>query len=189
MKIGLFFGSFNPIHIGHLMIANYFVSFSDLEEVWLVLSPHNPHKEKKDLLNGYERLHLIEKAIHGHPKIKACQAEFNLPQPNYTINTLTFLKEKYPQQEFIIIMGEDNLSNLNKWKNYEKILERYEIYTYPRANIEKYDDLKGRIKKIKAPIIEISSSFIRKAIKEKKNVEFFLPNNLYDYLIKQGYYQ
>ena len=132
MKTGLFFGSFNPIHIGHLAIANYMAAFTDLQQVWFVVSPQNPLKEKESLLADYHRLALVEQAISDNPQYKASSIEFKLPKPSYTINTLTHLKEKYPEREFVLIMGADNLQTLHKWKNYGQILEQYEIYVYPR---------------------------------------------------------
>ncbi len=132
MKIGLFFGSFNPIHVGHLVIAHTMASHTDLQQVWLVISPHNPHKKKQSLLHEFDRYDMVEKAIYDNPLLKACDIEFHLPQPNYTIDTLAHLQEKYPQHQFSLIMGSDNLVNFASWKNYDKILEYYHLYVYPR---------------------------------------------------------
>ena len=132
MKIGLYFGTFNPVHVGHLIIANHFAEYSDLDKIWMVITPHNPFKKKKTLLDNNHRYQLVLEAVEEYPKIEASTIEFNLPQPNYTSNTLAHLQEKYPQHEFCLIMGEDNLRTLHKWKNYEVILERHEIYVYPR---------------------------------------------------------
>ena len=133
-KVGLFFGSFNPIHVGHLIIANHMAEFSDLEEVWLVVTPHNPHKKKKTLLDDVHRLAMVRIAIEDFPNLKASNIEFDLPQPNFTINTLVVLEEKYPTIDFCLIMGEDNLKSFHKWKNFELILDRHSIYIYPRIS-------------------------------------------------------
>lgn len=192
MKIGLFFGSFNPVHIGHMVIASYMAEFTSLDKVWMVVSPHNPFKEKKTLLNDLARLQLLRIAVEDNAKIKASNIEFNLPQPSYTIHTLIHLEEKYPKNEFSLIMGADNLAGLSKWKNYELILEKYDIYVYPRANFHLNDlsiSSHPRIKMTEAPIMEISSSFIREAIKNKKNISYMLPKNVYQYIQEMNYYK
>lgn len=190
MKIGLFFGSFNPIHIGHLAIANYLVEFTELNQLWFVVSPHNPLKEKASLLNDTQRLNMVNIAIEHEPKLKSSNIEFGLPQPNYTIHTLTHLSEKYPQHQFVLIMGEDNLQSLEKWKNYEAILNYYEIIVYPRPGITSTPfDHHPKVKKVNAPLIEVSSTFIRNAIKEKKNVRFFLQENVFNYIDEMGFYK
>jgi len=189
-KIGLYFGSFNPIHIGHLMIASYMIEFSDMKEVWFVVSPQNPLKEKSSLLGDYHRLAMVNVAVENDSRLKSCNIEFKLPQPSYTIDTLTYLKEKYPQKEFCLIMGSDNLENIYKWKNYEQIFEQYFIYAYPRPGFDG-----GRFKEhskvniVQAPLLEISSTFIRSAIKAKKNVSYFLPENVYQYLQEMHFYE
>ena len=191
MKIGLYFGTFNPIHVGHLIIANYLVEFSDLDEVWLVVTPHNPHKQKNTLLNDYHRLELVRLATEDYPKLRPSNIEFNLPQPNYTVDTLVHLEEKYPKHEFSLIMGEDNLNSFHKWKNYEIILERYNIYVYPRitSDIEKNQLVNHpRVHKIAAPIIEITSTFIRNGIKQKKNIKPMLPEKVWEYIDKGLFY-
>jgi len=173
MKIGLYFGTFNPIHIGHLIIANHMAEFSDLEQVWMVVTPHNPHKKKNTLLDDYQRLHLVHLATTDYPKIKPSDIEFKLPQPNYTVNTLAHLNDKYPQHEFCLIMGEDNLNSLHKWKNYEFILEHHNIYVYPRIADEfEKSPLENHphVHKIDAPIVEISATFIRESIKKIKTL-------------------
>jgi len=192
MKIGLFFGSFNPIHIGHLVIASYMSEYTDLEKIWLVISPHNPFKEKKTLLQDLKRLQLVRIALEDNNNIKASNIEFDLPKPSYTIHTLTYLQEKFPNDEFSLIMGADNLSGFSKWKNYEMIIENHDIYVYPRAGI----DLKSieeskhpRIKITDAPIMEISSSFIREAIKNKKDIRYMLPQNVHQYIREMHYYE
>jgi nicotinate-nucleotide adenylyltransferase len=190
MKIGLFFGSFNPIHIGHLVIANYMAQFTDLEKVWLVISPHNPLKNKSTLLSEVHRLALVRRALEDNSKLKACTIEFKLPQPSYTITTLLHLEEKYPSHEFALIMGSDNLSTLHKWKNYEAILKNYEIYVYPRPgfDIADYASL-GKIKVTAAPVMEISSTFIRQAIADKKDVRYLLSENVYEYVKEMNFYR
>lgn len=192
MKIGLFFGSFNPVHIGHMVIASYMAEYTSLDKVWMVVSPHNPFKEKKTLLNDLARLQLLRIAVEENTKLKASNIEFGLPQPSYTIHTLIHLEEKYPENEFSLIMGADNLAGLSKWKNYEMILERHDIYVYPRANYP-LNDLgivsHPRIKITEAPIMEISSSFIRDSIKKKKDVRYMLPQNVYQYIQEMNYYK
>ncbi len=191
MKIGLYFGTFNPIHVGHLIIANHFVEFSDLDEVWLVVTPHNPHKQKSTLLNDYHRLEMVRLATEDYPKLKPSNIEFKLPQPNYTIDTLVYLEEKYPQHSFSLIMGEDNLNSFHKWKNYEVILERYYIYVYPRVTANSIENQlinHPKVHKIDAPVIEISSTFIRSAIKEKKNIRPLLPEKVWQYIDRELFY-
>ena len=192
MKIGLYFGTFNPIHIGHLIIANHMAENSDLDQVWMVVTPHNPHKQKKTLLDDYQRLHMVHLATEDYTKIKPSDIEFKLSQPNYTVNTLAHLQEKYPQNEFALIMGEDNLNSLHKWKNYEVILENHAIYVYPRiaAEIEKSAlENHPNIHKIDAPIVELSSTFIRKSIKNKKNVAPMLPHKVWEYIDSSAFYK
>src|SRR6476660_4478061 len=159
MKIGLYFGTFNPIHIGHLIIANHMCEFSDLEQVWMVVTPHNPHKVKNTLLDDYKRLEMVFQATENYPKIKPSDVEFRLPQPNYTVNTLAHLQEKYPQHEFSLIMGEDNLNSLHKWKNYDVILQHHDIYVYPRISGETINpdiEIHPKIHRVDAPVVEIS---------------------------------
>jgi nicotinate-nucleotide adenylyltransferase len=190
MKIGLFFGSFNPVHVGHMVLANYMLEFTDLDRVWFIISPHNPLKDKKTLLAEHHRLQLASIAIGDNTKIKASDIEFKLPQPSYTITTLTYLKEKHPADEFVLIMGEDNLTNFHKWKNYEEILKNYEIYVYPRAKSEACDLQKHpKVKLVAAPIIEISSTEIRKAIKEKKDVRYMLSPAVWEYIKEMHFYE
>jgi nicotinate-nucleotide adenylyltransferase len=192
MKIGLYFGTFNPIHIGHLIIANHFAEFTDLDEVWLVVTPHNPFKKKNSLLNDYHRLQMVHLATEDYPKLKPSDIEFKLQQPNYTIDTLAYLEEKYPMHQFALIMGEDNLNTFHKWKNYEVILERYGIYVYPRVSENKKENQlqnHPQINFVDAPVIEISSTFIRESIKNKKNTRALLPEKVWNFIDKNGFYQ
>lgn len=192
MNVGLYFGTFNPIHIGHLIIANHLVENSDLDEVWMVVTPHNPFKKKSTLLDNHHRLELVFKATQNYDKIKPTDVEFNLPQPNYTIHTLAHISEKYPQHSFSLIMGEDNLKSLHKWKNYETILEHHHIYVYPRISegtTESQFKNHLKIHKINSPIIEISSTMIRKGIKEKKNIQPLLPERVWRYIDEMNFYK
>ncbi len=192
MKIGLYFGSFNPIHIGHLVIANQMVENSDLDQIWFVVTPHNPFKKKNTLLDNFQRLEMVYRATKDYVKLKPSDIEFNLPQPNYTINTLTYLKEKHADHKFSLIMGEDNLKGFHKWKNYELILEDHDIYVYPRISegaIETRFDGHQKIHKVEAPIMEISSTLIRNAIKKGKNIKPLLPENVWEYLDEMNFYK
>lgn len=192
MKIGLYFGTFNPIHIGHMIIANHLAEYSDLDQIWMVVTPHNPHKEKRTLLDDYQRLHMVHLATEDYPKIRPSDIEFKLPQPNYTVNTLVHLQEKFPTHEFSLIMGEDNLNSLHKWKNYEYILEHHAIYVYPRiADGEGLPELiqQAQVSKIQAPVVEISSTAIREGIANKKNVRPLLPEKVWRYLDQNLFYR
>lgn len=191
MKIGLFFGSFNPIHVGHLIIVNHLAEYSNLDEIWLVVTPHNPHKEKKSLLDDYQRLHMVHLATQDYDKIKPSDIEFKLPQPNFTVNTLAHLQEKFPKHEFALIMGEDNINSIHKWKNYEFIINNYNIYVYPRLNSGEINETyinSNKIHKVNAPIIELSSTFIRDSIKSKKNVKPMLPEKVWQYITHNMFY-
>lgn len=190
MKIGLYFGSFNPVHVGHLAIANYILEFSELDKLWFVVSPQNPLKKKTSLINEKLRLYMLNLAINDFEKYKACSIEFNMPKPSYTIDTLVYLKEKYPEHNFYLIMGSDNLKSLKKWKNYELILANYKIIVYPRPGYDNNLLLKHKnIIQVDAPLIEISSSFIRKAIKEKHNVFNFMPCKVAEYVEEMNLYK
>jgi nicotinate-nucleotide adenylyltransferase len=190
MKVGLFFGSFNPIHIGHLVLANYMLEFTELERIWFVISPHNPLKEKKTLLKDNHRLQMVRLAIGDHTKMKASNIEFKLPQPSYTVNTLAHLTEKYPDHEFALIMGSDNLLSFPKWKNYEFILQHHKIYVYPRPGSEGGAlSTHPSVKLTAAPLLEISSSFLREAIKNKKDVRFYFPGEVWTYLKEMHFYE
>lgn len=191
MKVGLYFGTFNPIHIGHLIIANHMAEFSDLDQVWMVVTPHNPHKQKSTLLDDYHRLEMVHLATQNYPKIKPSDVEFKLPQPNYTVNTLAHLQEKFPQHTFSLLMGEDNLNSLHRWKNYEYILEHHDIYVYPRMQSGDLDQQfinHPKIHKVAAPILELSSTFIRESIKNGKNVNPMLPPKVWEYIDHNLFY-
>jgi nicotinate-nucleotide adenylyltransferase len=192
MKIGLYFGTFNPIHIGHLIIANHMAEHSDLDQIWMVVTPHNPHKKKNTLLDDYHRLEMVHLATADFPKIQPSDIEFKLTQPNYTVNTLAHLQEKFPKYEFSLIMGEDNLNSLHKWKNYEVILNNHDIYVYPRLNTGEIDEQfvnHPKIHKVDAPIVELSSTFIRENIKNGKNVIPMLPNKVWEYVEHNLFYK
>ncbi len=188
-EILLYFGSFNPIHIGHMAIANYLTEFCDIKELWFVITPQNPLKKSSSLLKDRDRQYLIQLAIEDYPKFKVSDIEFYLPKPNYTINTLTYLKEKYPKGKFSILIGGDNLATFHKWKNYEKILEGFKIYVYKRPGCEVREFENSDITIVDAPQMEISSSFIRKAIKKNKDIRYFLPPKVYKYILKMGWWR
>ncbi|MBN8692039.1 MAG: nicotinate-nucleotide adenylyltransferase [Bacteroidetes bacterium] len=190
MHIGLFFGSFNPIHVGHMALANYMVEFTDMEQVWFVISPHNPLKEKASLLNQNQRLYMVNVAIEDDARFKSSTIEFDLPQPSYTINTLVHLKEKYPQHTFSLIIGQDNLENFHKWKNYEEILKKYKLYVYPRPGAKSSElEQHPNVVLTQAPFIDISSTFIRDAIKKKKDVRHYLPEKAWQYIDEMNLYK
>ncbi len=192
-KVGLYFGTFNPIHIGHLVIANHMVEFSDLDEVWFVITPMSPFKTKKTLLGNHHRYQMVFEATKNYPKLKPSKIEFGLPQPNYTINTLVHLDEQYDNDhDFALIMGEDNLKGFHKWKNHGAILENYSIYVYPRISEGKVEhQFKGhpKIKHVDAPIMEISSTFIRKNHKLGKNIKPLLPHEVWNYMDEMNFYR
>ncbi|WP_224488410.1 nicotinate (nicotinamide) nucleotide adenylyltransferase [Robertkochia flava] len=191
-KVGLYFGTFNPIHIGHLIIANYMAEFSDMDEVWLMVTPHNPFKKKKTLLDDRHRYELVYRATEPYPKLKPSDAEFGLPQPSYTVHTLAHLEEKYPDIEFALIMGEDNLHHLHKWKNHDVILRRHDIFVYPRLHGQQTDarfDHHPRIKRLDAPVMELSSTFIREAIAKGKDIRPMLPHPVWQYIDEMNFYR
>lgn len=191
LKIGLYFGSYNPIHIGHLAIANYVVEYTDVDQLWFVVSPQNPHKNKKNLLADYHRLELVRRAIDDDNRFRASNIEFNLPKPSYTVDTLAYLKDQYPAYDFVILMGSDNLESFHKWKNYETILENYGVIVYPRPgfNRENVQVNNNIVIADGAPLMEISASFIRKAIKNDKDVRHFLPLKTWEYLEEMNFYR
>lgn len=189
-KIGLFFGSFNPIHNGHLIIAEYFIEHTDLNEIWFIVSPQNPLKEKKNMLDERNRLLLVKIAVDDNPKFRASDIEFKMPRPSFTVKTLAFLTEKYPEKKFVLLMGSDNLMTLHKWKNYEQILKYHEIYVYPRP-LAVGDTLPDypNVRITKAPLIEISSTLIRSSLKANKNVKYLLPEKVYKYIQEMHFYE
>jgi nicotinate-nucleotide adenylyltransferase len=187
MKIGLYFGSFNPVHNGHLIIAKHVINNTDLKQVWMVISPQNPLKKSNSLLNKYDRLNMVQSAIEGETKIKASTIEFNLPSPSFTIDTLAYLKEKHKQHQFSIIMGSDSFTNIKKWKNYEMIIKNYEIYVYQRTGYPIQNIEETIVNKLEAPLIEISSSAIRKIIKDGKSIRYLVPD-VVDQQIKENKY-
>ncbi|MBV6426248.1 MAG: Nicotinate-nucleotide adenylyltransferase [Haliscomenobacter sp.] len=191
MRTGLFFGSFNPIHVGHLIIANYMATQTDLREVWMVVSPHNPLKQKQSLARDYDRLHLVQIAVADNPLLKPSDIEFSLPKPSYTIDTLIYLKEKYPSRDFVLIMGSDNLATLEKWKNYDILLRDYAMYVYLRPGFDPgplashpavrlFDDV---------PLMLLSSSYIRDCLRQGKSVKYLVSEPVYAYLNASGIYR
>jgi nicotinate-nucleotide adenylyltransferase len=190
MKIGLFFGSFNPVHIGHMAIANYLVEFSSIDQLWFVVSPQNPHKRKENLLNDYDRLEMMHLAVKNEHRFRICDVEFRLPKPSYTIDTLVHLSEKFPDHSFSIIMGSDNLVNFHRWKNYDQILKNYGILVYPRPGFDPqqaHTEIDYTL--INAPLMEISSTFIRDGIQEGRDLRHFLPPGVWEYIDKMGFYR
>jgi len=190
MKIGLYFGSFNPIHNGHLIIANYVLQHTSLKQVWFVVSPQNPLKSSSGLLNEYHRLALVQLAVESEPKLKVTDIEFRLPRPSYTADTLAYLQEKYPAYEFALIMGSDSFQNLSKWKNYKYILQHYPLYVYKRPGHEVPAVFEGAaITVLNAPLLEISATYIRENIKEGKSVRYLLPEKVLEEIERNGYYR
>lgn len=189
-EIGLFFGSFNPIHSGHLILANYMVEYTSMKELWFVVSPQNPFKESNSLLPEIHRLAMVERAIEKDERFKASNIEFKLPKPSYTTDTLAHLVDKYPQYKFSLIMGEDNLTNLHKWKNAEHLVAEHDIYVYPRPGAKpgKFNTAEN-IQLLEAPQVEISASFIRQAIQDKKDISWFLPKGAWNYIDEMGFYK
>jgi nicotinate-nucleotide adenylyltransferase len=195
-KIGLYFGSFNPIHIGHMAIAGYMTEFTHLEQVWFIVSPHNPLKKKESLLDNYQRLYMVQLAIGDNDRLKASDIEFKMPIPSYTIDTLAYLEEKYPAKEFSLVMGEDNLYTLHKWKNAEELVGRYQIYVYPRPESPRpasqfLEQLLSRAKihHFKAPLMFISGTFIRSSIKKGKNMSYYLSPPVWKYIEEMHFYE
>lgn len=193
MRIGLYFGSFNPIHLGHLIIANTVLEAAKLKKVWFVLSPQNPLKEKKSLLSEYDRLHLLNLAIEDNAQFQPSTIEFDLPQPSYTIDTLTYLKEKYPSHEFVLIMGGDQIASLHKWKNYQKLLADNEIIIYKRNDEDQlpkeWNSLAKRITLLDVPLFPISSTLIRQKVKAKESIHYLVPEKVEQYILSSGYYK
>jgi|TARA_B100000780_G_scaffold69817_1_gene46397 nicotinate-nucleotide adenylyltransferase len=189
MQIGLFFGSFNPFHIGHKAIASYIAKFTDLDQVWFIVSPHNPLKKKKSLLDQYHRLQIIRAEIDDIDCLKVSDVEFSLPQPSFTIDTLTYLSEKFKKHHFSIIMGSDNINSLHKWKNFHEILNNYSIMVYPRPNVV-FNSSYKQVKYLqKAPVIDVSASFIRESIKLGKDISFLVPDKAWKYIDQMNFYK
>lgn len=189
MKIGLYFGSFNPIHNGHCIIASHIVQHTSLEKVWFVVSPQNPFKAASSLLNEYHRLHLVQLAIEGDANLKASDIEFHLPKPSYTIDTMTYLREKYPQHVFSIILGSDGQQNLHKWKNAPTLLKEYDIYVYKRPGFEIVPMENARIHVLNAPLLEISSTYIREILKKGLSARYLVPDKVEEEILKYHYYK
>lgn len=190
-KTGLFFGSFNPIHVGHLILAQNILNEQNLDEIWFVVSPQNPFKSKSTLLSEHHRLSMVREAIKDNPKFRASDIEFKLPQPSYTIHTLLHLEEKYPGKSFYLIMGSDNVEGLHKWKNYEQIVNHYKILVYPRPGSKQVTEIQSNPNIIftHAPVMEISSSFIREEIKKGNDVRYMLTEPVYQYIQEMHFYK
>lgn len=189
MKIGLYFGSFNPVHIGHLIIAQHMANNTDLSEVWFVVSPQNPFKQSQVLLNENHRLHLVRLAIEGNPQLNSSNVEFKLPRPSYTVDTLAYLEEKYPGREFVLIMGSDSFQNFPKWKNADVIARRNAIYIYKRPGFEVNNSIEAKIKTVDAPLLEISSTHIRYLIASGKSIRYLVADIVREEIASQHYYQ
>jgi nicotinate-nucleotide adenylyltransferase len=195
-KIGLYFGSFNPVHIGHIAIAGYMTEFAGLDQVWFIVSPHNPLKKKESLLTDHHRLYMVQLAIGNNDRLKASDIEFKLPVPSFTIDTLAYLDEKYPKNEFCLVMGEDNLYTLHKWKNVNELIKKYPVYIYPRPDSVKPSStllnhilLIADLHSVKAPFIEISGTFIRDGVKNGKDMSYFLPPAVWKYIKEMHFYE
>lgn len=190
MKIGLYFGSFNPIHTGHLILANHVKEHTDLDKIWFVVSPQNPLKKSNTLLNEYDRLHLVNLAIEGNPHFRASNIEFSLPKPSYTVQTLAYLTDKFPNEQFTVIMGSDSFQNLPNWKNHEAILEHFSILVYQRPGFEIDEKtLPPNVKLLQAPLLEISASFIRNNIQQNKSIQYLVPDAVHQYILEHHLYQ
>ncbi len=188
MNIGLYFGSFNPIHTGHLIVANHVLEYTEISKIWFVVSPHNPLKDSHTLLNEYDRLHLAQLAIEDNPKFRASNVEFQLPKPSYTVNTMAYLSEKFPLEHFYIILGSDSFQNIHRWKNFEHLVANYQFLIYQRKGFEVKETHGAGIKLLDAPLLDISSTFIRKQIKEKHSIKYLVPNAVEDYILLNRYY-
>jgi nicotinate-nucleotide adenylyltransferase len=189
MKTGLYFGSFNPVHIGHLVIANYLIEFTDLNQLWFVISPQNPLKQRASLLEDHKRRTLLEIALDDDPRFRVCDIEFKMPKPSYTIDTLAYLKELNPGHEFVLIMGSDGLPTFRKWKNYKIIEDNYTRYIYPRPGYPCNPAEHPNLVLVNAPQMDISSTFIREALSDKRNIRHFLPPGVYDYIREMHFYE
>ena len=190
MNVGLYFGSFNPIHHGHLIIASHILQHSKLDQVWFVVSPQNPLKPSAGLLNEYHRLYLVQLAVEGEKNLRATDIEFRLPKPSYTIDTLTYLQEKHPSYQFSVIMGSDSYQNISRWKNYEQLLRNYPVYIYLRPGFLELDDYPyAQVKIVQAPLLEISATQIRNSVKHGKSIRYLVPDNVKEEIEKNSYYK
>ena len=189
MKIGLYFGSFNPVHSGHLIIANHILNETNLKKVWFIVSPQNPFKTSTALLNEYDRLHLLKLATEDDQRIKISDIEFGLPKPSYTSVTLIHLQERNPEHQYSIIMGSDSFQNLNKWKNYESIVKNYPIYVYQRQGFEIHNHVNANLNIVEAPLLQISATQIRRLIKEGKSIRYMVPEKVKEEIEKGNYYK
>lgn len=189
MKTGLYFGSFNPIHIGHLIIANHILNETDLEEIWFVVSPQNPFKPSATLLNEYDRLHLVRKATEGNLRLKASDVEFSLPKPSYTATTLAYLTEKYLSRQFAVIMGGDSFQNLHRWHNYQAITSRFPLFVYNRPGFETTENHGAKVTFLDAPLLDISATYIRRLIQEGKSVKYLLPPSIETEVAENRFYK
>lgn len=189
MHIGLYFGSFNPIHTGHLIVANHAIEHTDIDKLWFVVSPHNPLKDANSLLNEYDRLHLVRLGIEDNPKFRASNVEFTLAKPSYTIDTLTHLSEQFPLERFSIIMGSDSFQNIHRWKNYEYLLKHYPIIVYLRPGFEIDEKHGADITILEAPLLQISASFIRKEVQERRSIRYLVPDNVAEYIDTNNYFR
>ena len=190
MKIGLFFGSFNPIHIGHLIIANTMVNQADIDQVWFIISPHNPFKSSKSLLHEFDRMDMVERAIEDNFSLRASDVEFKMPRPSYTVDTLAYLSSKHPNHQFRLIIGEDNLRSFHKWKNHEAILEYYGLDVYPRPNAEPNEEIKNHpnVRMVQAPLLDISATYVREAIKTGKSIKYIVHDKVEQYISDKKLY-
>ena len=188
MHIGLYFGSFNPIHTGHLIIANHVIQHTEIDKIWFVVSPHNPLKESHSLLNEYHRLHLVNLAIEDNPKFRGSNVEFQLPKPSFTIDTLTYLTEKFPLEKFSVVMGADSFENIHRWKNFEQLLSRYPVIVYNRPGHPVKETHGASLTTLDAPMLDISSTYIRKQVREKKSIKYLVPQAVEEYILSNKYY-
>lgn len=189
MNIGLYFGSFNPIHVGHLIIANHVLNETQIDRIWFVVSPQNPFKSESSLLNEYHRLHLVRLATEDDIRMRASDIEFNLPRPSYTVNTLAYLQEKYPEHQFSLVMGSDSFQNLDKWKNAEVIIKNYPIYVYKRAGYDMDNTINARVHLLDAPLLQISATHLRKLVKDGKSIRYMVPDKVWEEIQKGRYYK
>lgn len=190
MKIGLFFGSFNPIHIGHLIIAKQIVTQSDLDKVWFVVSPQNPFKKRSNLIHEFDRFDMVRRAVYDDPQLEGSDVEFNLPKPSYTIDSLTYIAEKYPNDEFVLILGQDNLDHFHKWKNSEQILKYYKLIVYPRPNASANPLMDHEnVTIVEAPLLDISATFIRNRLKNSQSISYLVPKEVEEFIIGKGLFK